>query len=112
MMKLYRFLLFLLRDARSMMVLMVLTGLLAGLSSVGLLAVINKLINGAGHHASGVAEQEQEKPIHFHHGEVTAVPLALTRTLHESLLRRPILSPGGAVLARPPRRTPSTPASA
>jgi putative ATP-binding cassette transporter len=48
MMKLYRFLLFLLRDARSMMVLMVLTGLLAGLSSVGLLAVINKLINGAG----------------------------------------------------------------
>ncbi len=48
MMKLYRFLLFLLRDARTMMVLMVLTGLLAGLSSVGLLAVINKLINGAG----------------------------------------------------------------
>jgi putative ATP-binding cassette transporter len=48
MMKMYRFLLFLLRDARSMMVLMVLTGLLAGLSSVGLLAVINKLINGAG----------------------------------------------------------------
>jgi putative ATP-binding cassette transporter len=47
MIKLYRFLLFLLRDARTMMVLMVLTGLLAGLSSVGLLAVINKLINGA-----------------------------------------------------------------
>ena len=44
----YRFLLFLLRGARTMMVLMVLTGLLAGLSSVGLLAVINKLINGAG----------------------------------------------------------------
>ena len=37
-----------LRGARTMMVLMVLTGLLAGLSSVGLLAVINKLINGAG----------------------------------------------------------------
>lgn len=48
MLKLYRFLLFLLRGARTMMVLMVLTGLLAGLSSVGLLAVINKLINGAG----------------------------------------------------------------
>ncbi|MGC3976303.1 MAG: hypothetical protein QM771_18245 [Nitrospira sp.] len=48
MIKMYRFLLFLLRDARTMMVLMVLTGLLAGLSSVGLLAVINKLINGAG----------------------------------------------------------------
>ena len=31
-----------------MMVLMIITGLLAGLSSVGLLAVINKLINGAG----------------------------------------------------------------
>ena len=48
MIKMYRFLLFLLRDARTMMILMVLTGLLAGLSSVGLLAVINKLINGAG----------------------------------------------------------------
>ena len=48
MMKMYRFLLFLLRGARTMMVLMVLTGLLAGLASVGLLAVINKLINGAG----------------------------------------------------------------
>ncbi len=48
MIKMYRFLLFLLRGARNMMVLMVLTGLLAGLSSVGLLAVINKLINGAG----------------------------------------------------------------
>ena len=48
MIKMYRFLLFLLRDAKTMMVLMVLTGLLAGLSSVGLLAVINKLINGAG----------------------------------------------------------------
>lgn len=55
MMKLYRFLLFLLRDARAMMVLMVLTGLLAGLSSVGLLAVINKLINGAGTTADGFA---------------------------------------------------------
>jgi putative ATP-binding cassette transporter len=48
MIKMYRFLQFLLRGARTMMVLMVLTGLLAGLSSVGLLAVINKLINGAG----------------------------------------------------------------
>lgn len=48
MMKMYRFLQFLLRGARTMMVMMVLTGLLAGLSSVGLLAVINKLINGAG----------------------------------------------------------------
>ena len=48
MMKMFRFLLFLLRGARTMMVLMVLTGLLAGLASVGLLAVINKLINGAG----------------------------------------------------------------
>lgn len=37
------------------MVLMVLTGLLAGLSSVGLLAVINKLINGAGTTADGFA---------------------------------------------------------
>lgn len=37
------------------MVLMVLTGLLAGLSSVGLLAVINKLINGAGATADGLA---------------------------------------------------------
>lgn len=55
MMKLYRFLLFLLRDARAMMVLMVLTGLLAGLSSVGLLAVINKLINGAGSVSDGFA---------------------------------------------------------
>ncbi len=55
MMKLYRFLLFLLRDARAMMVLMVLTGLLAGLSSVGLLAVINKLINGAGTVSDGFA---------------------------------------------------------
>ncbi len=55
MMKLYRFLLFLLRDARAMMVLMVLTGLLAGLSSVGLLAVINKLINGAGTTSDGFA---------------------------------------------------------
>jgi len=64
------------------------------------------------HHASGVAEQKQEKPIQFHHGEATAVPLALTRTIHEYLLRRPILSPGEAVLVQPSRRTPSTPASA
>lgn len=48
MMKMYRFLRFLLQGATTMMVLMVLTGLLAGLASVGLLAVINKLINGAG----------------------------------------------------------------
>ncbi len=48
MIKMFRFLQFLLRGARTMMVLMVFTGLLAGLSSVGLLAVINKLINGAG----------------------------------------------------------------
>ena len=37
---------------------------------------------------------------------------ALTRTIHEYLFRRPILSPGGAFLVRPPRRTASTPASA
>ena len=48
MLKMYRFFQFLLRGARTMMVLMIVTGLLAGLSSVGLLAVINKLINGAG----------------------------------------------------------------
>jgi len=48
MMKMYRFLRFLTQGARTMMVLMVFTGLLAGLASVGLLAVINKLINGAG----------------------------------------------------------------
>ena len=48
MLKMYRFLQFLLRGARTMMVLMIVAGLLAGLSSVGLLAVINKLINGAG----------------------------------------------------------------
>jgi hypothetical protein len=33
----------------------------------------------------------------------------LARTIHEYLLRRPILSPGGAFLVRPPRRTGSTP---
>ncbi len=55
MMKLYRFLLFLLRDARTMMILMVLTGLLAGLSSVGLLAVINKLINTVGEASQALA---------------------------------------------------------
>ena len=38
--------------------------------------------------------------------------LILTRTIHECPLRRPILSPGGAFLVRPPRRTASTPASA
>jgi hypothetical protein len=37
---------------------------------------------------------------------------ALTRTIHEYLLRRPIFSPGGAFLVRPPRRTASTPPSA
>ena len=36
----------------------------------------------------------------------------LARTIHEYLLRRPILSPGVAFLVRPPRRTASTPASA
>ena len=36
----------------------------------------------------------------------------LARTIHEYLLRRPILSPGGAFLVRPPRRTADTPASA
>ena len=36
----------------------------------------------------------------------------LARTIHEYLLRRPILSPGGAFLVRPPRRTAGTPASA
>ena len=34
------------------------------------------------------------------------------RTIHEYLLRRPILSPGEAVLVQPSRRTASTPASA
>ncbi|HVG02405.1 MAG TPA: cyclic peptide export ABC transporter [Nitrospira sp.] len=48
MLKMYRFLQFLLKGARTMMALMIVTGLVAGLSSVGLLAVINKLINGAG----------------------------------------------------------------
>ena len=37
---------------------------------------------------------------------------SLTRTIHEYLLRRPILSSGGAVLVRLPRRTASTPVSA
>lgn len=37
---------------------------------------------------------------------------ALTRTIHEYLLRRPIFSPGGAFLVRSPRRTASTPPSA
>jgi hypothetical protein len=36
----------------------------------------------------------------------------LARTIHEYLLRRPILLPGGAFLVRPPRRTASTPTSA
>jgi hypothetical protein len=36
----------------------------------------------------------------------------LARTIHQCLLRRPILSPGGAVLVRTPRRTAGTPASA
>ncbi|MFO0733898.1 MAG: cyclic peptide export ABC transporter [Nitrospiraceae bacterium] len=48
MMKTVRFLQFLLRDARSMMLFMVLAGIAAGLSSVGLLAVINKLISAGG----------------------------------------------------------------
>ncbi|HET9963268.1 MAG TPA: cyclic peptide export ABC transporter [Nitrospiraceae bacterium] len=48
MMKTIRFLQFLLRDARMMMVLMILAGIVAGLSSVGLLAVINKLIGAGG----------------------------------------------------------------
>jgi hypothetical protein len=39
-------------------------------------------------------------------------PSHLARTIHEYLLRRPILSPGGAFLVRPPRRTASTPPSA
>ena len=37
------------------------------------------------------------------------VHLDLAWTIHEYLLRRPILSPGGAVLVRPPRRTARTP---
>jgi hypothetical protein len=32
--------------------------------------------------------------------------------IHQYLLRRPILSPGGAFLVRPPRRTARTPMSA
>ncbi len=39
-------------------------------------------------------------------------PVVLARTIHEYLLRRPILSPSGAVLVRPPRRTACTPALA
>jgi hypothetical protein len=39
-------------------------------------------------------------------------PASLTQTIHEYLLRRPIPSPGGAFLVRPPRRTASTPTSA
>jgi hypothetical protein len=35
----------------------------------------------------------------------------LTRTIHEHLLQRPILSPGGAFLVRSSRRTASTHAS-
>src|SRR5712664_2745475 len=38
--------------------------------------------------------------------------LDLAPTIHEYLLCRPILSPGGAFLVRPPRRTASTPTSA
>jgi len=41
-----------------------------------------------------------------------SIQSVLARTIHESLLRRPILSPGEAVLVRPSRRTASTPASA
>ena len=37
---------------------------------------------------------------------------ALARTIHEYLLRRPILSPGGAFLVLPARRTARTPTSA
>lgn len=48
MMKTLRFLQFLLRDARKMMLFMVAAGIVAGLSSVGLLAVINKLIGADG----------------------------------------------------------------
>ena len=36
----------------------------------------------------------------------------LARIIHESLLARPILPPGEAVLVRPPRRTVSMPVSA
>ena len=36
-------------------------------------------------------------------------PSHLARTIHQYLLRRPILSPGGAFLVRPPRRTARTP---
>jgi len=39
-------------------------------------------------------------------------PSHLARTIHEYLLRRPILSPGGAFLVRPPRRTARTPTAA
>ena len=42
----------------------------------------------------------------------TCIPNVLARTIYEYLLRRPILSPGGAFLVRPPRRTTSTPRSA
>lgn len=48
MMKTLRFLQFLLRDARKMMLFMVAAGIVAGLSSVGLLVVINKLIGADG----------------------------------------------------------------
>ena len=40
------------------------------------------------------------------------VAYSLARTIHKYLQRRPILSPGGAFLVRPSRRTASTPPSA
>ena len=45
-------------------------------------------------------------------GRLVDRPDSLVRTYHEYLLRRPILSPDGAVLVRPSRRTARTPPSA
>jgi len=44
--------------------------------------------------------------------ELAETSCVLARTIHEYLLRRPILSPGGAFLVRSSRRTASTPPSA
>ncbi len=59
-----------------------------------------------------IVESKRELPTRGIGGEPIADRAALARTVHEYLLRRPILSPVGAFLVRSPRRTASTPMSA
>jgi hypothetical protein len=63
--------------------------------------------------ASHVIEGDEIETVSsiVYHG-MCVLPPRLARTIHEYLLRHPILSPGGAFLVRPPRRTASTPTSA